>query len=57
MSDKKQKIIYTGTDEAPLLATASLLPIIRTFASSAGIEVELPIFQWQPGYWPNFLTI
>ncbi len=41
MSDKKQKIIYTGTDEAPLLATASLLPIIRTFASSAGIEVEL----------------
>ncbi|ASJ70780.1 NADP-dependent isocitrate dehydrogenase [Granulosicoccus antarcticus] len=41
MSDKKQKIIYTGTDEAPLLATASLLPIIRTFTSAVGIDVEL----------------
>lgn len=41
MSDNKQKIIYTCTDEAPLLATASLLPIIRTFTSAAGIEVEL----------------
>jgi len=41
MSDNKQKIIYTSTDEAPLLATASLLPIIRTFTSAAGIEVEL----------------
>ena len=41
MSDNKQKIIYTCTDEAPLLATASLLPIIRTFTASAGINVEL----------------
>ncbi len=41
MSDKKQKIIYTLTDEAPLLATASLLPIIRTFTAAAGIDVEL----------------
>ena len=41
MSDKKQKIIYTCTDEAPLLATASLLPIIRTFTSTAGIDIEL----------------
>ena len=41
MSDKKQKIIYTATDEAPFLATASLLPIIRTFLGSANIEVEL----------------
>ncbi|MFK8031880.1 MAG: NADP-dependent isocitrate dehydrogenase [Gammaproteobacteria bacterium] len=41
MSDTTQKIIYTCTDEAPLLATASLLPIIRTFSSAAGIEVEL----------------
>ena len=41
MSDNKQKIIYTLTDEAPLLATASLLPIIRTFTSAAGISVEL----------------
>ncbi|WP_322991616.1 NADP-dependent isocitrate dehydrogenase [Limnohabitans sp.] len=35
----KSKIIYTLTDEAPLLATASFLPIIRTFAAPAGIEV------------------
>ena len=41
MSDTSQKIIYTSTDEAPLLATASLLPIIRTFSSAADIEIEL----------------
>jgi len=35
------KIIYTYTDEAPLLATSSLLPIIRTFTASAGIEMDL----------------
>ncbi|MDF0531344.1 NADP-dependent isocitrate dehydrogenase [Tsukamurella sp. 8F] len=41
MSDQKsQTIIYTLTDEAPRLATASFLPIIRTFAEPAGIEVE-----------------
>ena len=34
------KIIYTLTDEAPLLATCSLLPIIRGFASRANIDVE-----------------
>jgi isocitrate dehydrogenase len=33
-------IIYTLTDEAPALATYSLLPIIRTFAQPAGINVE-----------------
>ncbi len=33
------KIIYTLTDEAPLLATCSLLPIIRRFISSAGIDI------------------
>lgn len=36
---KNPKIIYTLTDEAPLLATCSLLPIIRTFASSAGVDI------------------
>ncbi len=41
MSENKQKIIYTYTDEAPLLATASLLPIVRTFTAAAGIDVEL----------------
>src|SRR5215218_4457012 len=34
------KIIYTHTDEAPLLATYSFLPIIEAFASTAGVEVE-----------------
>ena len=35
------KIIYTYTDEAPMLATCSLLPIIEKFTASAGIDVEL----------------
>ena len=34
------KIIYTITDEAPALATYSLLPIIKAFASTSGLEVE-----------------
>ncbi len=34
------KIIYTLTDEAPLLATYSFLPIIQSFTKAAGIEVE-----------------
>ena len=35
------RIVYTLTDEAPALATVSLLPIIRAFASAAGIEIEV----------------
>ncbi len=35
------KIIYTYTDEAPMLATHSLLPIIQKYASTAGINVEM----------------
>ena len=34
------KIIYTHTDEAPMLATYSFLPIIEAYASTAGVEVE-----------------
>jgi len=34
------KIIYTHTDEAPLLATYSLLPILSAYAATAGVEVE-----------------
>ncbi|RRD46943.1 NADP-dependent isocitrate dehydrogenase [Tessaracoccus sp. OH4464_COT-324] len=34
------KIIYTLTDEAPLLATYSFLPVVQAFASAAGIDVE-----------------
>ncbi|MGB0758036.1 MAG: NADP-dependent isocitrate dehydrogenase [Rubripirellula sp.] len=40
MSLQSPKIIYTHTDEAPALATQSLLPIIRVYAGAAGIEVE-----------------
>lgn len=35
------KMIYTKTDEAPALATASLLPIVQRFTKTAGIDVEL----------------
>lgn len=41
MSNMTPKIIYTKTDEAPYLATFSLLPIIKTFTDAAGIQVEL----------------
>ncbi|WP_346844446.1 NADP-dependent isocitrate dehydrogenase [uncultured Rothia sp.] len=34
------KIIYTHTDEAPLLATYSFKPIVEAFAASAGVEIE-----------------
>jgi len=40
MSDEQPTIIYTLTDEAPLLATYAFLPVVRTFASAAGIDVE-----------------
>ena len=35
------KIMYTATDEAPALATYSLLPIVKAFTKTAGIDVEL----------------
>jgi len=40
VSDQSATIIYTHTDEAPALATYSLLPVIRGFAKTAGIAVE-----------------
>ena len=40
MKDNSPTIIYTETDEAPALATLSLLPIIRTFTNAAGVKVE-----------------
>src|SRR5471032_1359288 len=39
MATPKSKIIYTLTDEAPLLATYSLLPIIQKFTAPAGVDV------------------
>ncbi|MCA9994365.1 MAG: NADP-dependent isocitrate dehydrogenase [Anaerolineales bacterium] len=41
MSNQNAKIIYTYTDEAPALATHSLLPIIETFTQAADVVVEL----------------
>jgi isocitrate dehydrogenase len=35
------RIVYTHTDEAPALATESLLPILRAFAGAAGVEIEV----------------
>ncbi|WP_038248212.1 NADP-dependent isocitrate dehydrogenase [Ghiorsea bivora] len=39
MTDK-HTIIYTKTDEAPMLATYSLLPIVQAFAKAAGVDVQ-----------------
>ncbi len=40
MNDNKAKIIYTLTDEAPALATYSLLPIVESFTRAANVAVE-----------------
>ncbi|UII33360.1 NADP-dependent isocitrate dehydrogenase [Fulvivirga ulvae] len=40
MTKKTPKILYTKTDEAPALATHSLLPIVQAFTNSAGVVVE-----------------
>ena len=34
------KIIYTKTDEAPMLATYSLLPIVKAFTKPSGVQIE-----------------
>ena len=59
MTADNSKIIYTLTDEAPLLATASFLPIIRIFAKPAGIEVaqsDISVAARILGEFPEFLT-
>ncbi|MCC2657046.1 MAG: isocitrate dehydrogenase, NADP-dependent [Panacagrimonas sp.] len=59
MSNKTPTIIYTLTDEAPLLATASFLPIIEAFAGAAGIKVEtsdISVAARILGEFPDFLT-
>jgi isocitrate dehydrogenase len=40
MSTEQPTIIYTLTDEAPLLATSAFLPIVRTFTAPAGVKVQ-----------------
>jgi isocitrate dehydrogenase len=41
MSEQKSTIIYTETDEAPALATYSLLPIIKAFCKASDVEVDI----------------
>ncbi len=41
MATRASKIIYTKTDEAPMLATYSFLPIVNAFTKAAGVSVEL----------------
>jgi len=56
---EKSKIIYTLTDEAPLLATCSFLPIVRTFAAPAGINVverDISVAARILGEFSEFLT-
>ncbi len=59
MAETPRTIIYTHTDEAPALATASLLPIISTFTAAAGVTVELRDISLAArvlALFPDFLT-
>ncbi|AKC71477.1 NADP-dependent isocitrate dehydrogenase [Pandoraea oxalativorans] len=59
MSTQQPSIIYTLTDEAPLLATGSFLPIIRTFTAPAGVTVDtsdISVSGRILGEFPEFLT-
>ncbi len=59
MSSQQPTIIYTLTDEAPLLATSAFLPIIRTFAAPAGINVatsDISVAARVLGAFPEYLS-
>ena len=59
MSNQQPTIIYTLTDEAPLLATSAFLPIIRAFTAPAGVNVEtsdISVAARILGEFPEFLT-
>ncbi|WP_298433706.1 NADP-dependent isocitrate dehydrogenase [Ottowia sp.] len=59
MSQPTATIVYTLTDEAPLLATASFLPIVRAFTAPAGIDVEtsdISVAGRILGQFPEYLT-
>ncbi len=59
MTSQKSKIIYTLTDEAPLLATHAFLPVIRAFAAPAGIDVaesDISVAARVLGEFPEYLT-
>jgi isocitrate dehydrogenase len=55
----KSKIIYTLTDEAPMLATAAFLPLVRSFAAQADIDVvpsDISVAARILGEFPEYLT-
>jgi len=52
MSANESRIIYTETDEAPALATHSLLPIIQAFSVLPASMLRRVIFLWQAVFWP-----
>ena len=59
MSSKQPTIVYTLTDEAPLLATYAFLPIIRAFTNPAGIDVttsDISVAARILGEFPEFLS-
>ena len=59
MTADKTQIVYTLTDEAPRLATASLLPVVQRFAASAGIDVvtsDISVAGRILGQFPELLT-
>ncbi|MCG9793275.1 NADP-dependent isocitrate dehydrogenase [Flavobacterium algicola] len=56
---QKSKIVYTLTDEAPLLATYSFLPIVQAFTATAGIEIateDISVAARILANFPEFLT-
>jgi isocitrate dehydrogenase len=59
MSKMSPTIIYTLTDEAPALATAAFLPIVRAFTAPAGINVatsDISVAARILSEFPEFLT-
>ena len=59
MSNNQSQIIYTLTDEAPMLATVSFLPLVQSFAAQAGIEVvssDISLAARILGEFPEYLT-
>jgi isocitrate dehydrogenase len=58
-AEKTPQIVYTLTDEAPRLATASLLPVVQAFAAQAGIDVvtsDISVAGRILGQFPELLT-
>jgi len=59
MSNNQSQIIYTLTDEAPMLATVSFLPLVQSFATQAGIDVvpcDISLAARILGEFPEHLT-